>query len=160
VLYPQLLGDDFERLPRALRDFHTRPGGDRACGVAEVRHSAGMLARLLGFPAPGESIPVQLQVIAGENEEVWVRRFGSSVRRSVQRREGALLVETAGPVRVFFRVWVAENEMRFQSERVRLWIIPRPLRIVAFARGAGEGWEFDVRIRHIGGYRGSMKPVR
>ncbi|HTM50429.1 MAG TPA: hypothetical protein VL285_17165 [Bryobacteraceae bacterium] len=159
MLYPQLLGDDFDRLPRALRDFHTRPGGARASGVADVRHSAGRVARLLGFPAPGERIPAELQVIAGENEEVWVRRFGTAVRKSVQRREGALLVETAGPVRVFFRVWVVENEMRFQSERVRLWIIPLPLRIDAYARGAGEGWEFDVQIRRVGGYRGSMKPV-
>jgi hypothetical protein len=158
VLYPQLLKDDFERLPRALREFHSRPGGCRASGTVAVRHVSGLLARLLGFPASGDHIPAQLEVISSEKEEVWIRRFGGVVRKSVQTRSGDLLLEKAGPVRVFFRLLAGDGELRFESERVLLWMIPVPLRVAARARGGDSGWEFEVTIAHVGSYRGSMLP--
>ena len=158
MLYPQLLKGDFERLPRALREFHSRPGGGRASGTVCVRHVSGLLARLLGFPASGDNIPAQLEVISGENEEVWIRRFGSVVRKSIQTRSGDLLLEKAGPVRVFFRLLAAGGELRFKSERVFLWMIPIPLRVEARARGAESAWEFEVTVAHVGSYRGSMLP--
>ena len=95
MLYPQLLKGDFERLPRALREFHSRPGGGRASGTVAVRHEIGWLARLLHFPAPGNNIPVHLEVVSGENEEVWIRNFGGAVRKSIQSRAGDLLLERA-----------------------------------------------------------------
>ena len=159
MLYPQLLQGDFEKLPRALREFHSRPGGGRASGTVTVRHEIGLLARLLGFPAPGDNIPVQLEVVSGENEEVWIRSFGGVVRKSIQSRSGDLLLERAGPVRVFFRVLADETEMRFESQSARLWMIPLPLRVRATARGIESGWEFEVTVARVGSYRGSMIPL-
>ena len=93
-----------------------------------------------------------------------MKRCGSAVSEGwrgnpSKRREGDLLVESAGPVRIFFRVRADEDEMRFESQRALLWSIPLPLRIEAWARGAGAGWEFDVSVRHAGGYRGTMAPL-
>ena len=64
MLYPRLLRDDFEKLPKALRLFHSAPGGGRASGTATIRHASGLLARLLGFPPSGENVPLQLEVVA------------------------------------------------------------------------------------------------
>jgi hypothetical protein len=69
-----------------------------------------------------------------------------------------LLLEKAGPVRVFFRLLSADGELRFESERMLLWMIPIPLRVEARARGGESEWEFEVTVAHVGSYRGSMVP--
>jgi hypothetical protein len=48
--------------------------------------------------------------------------------------------------------------MEFRSVGARLSGIPLPLRVAATVRGAGAGWEFEVRIAYIGSYRGTMEP--
>jgi hypothetical protein len=158
VLYRQLLKSDFERLPPALREFHSRPGGGRASGTVSVRHISGLLAWLAGFPASGDNIPAQLEVVSGDNEEVWIRSFGGAVRKSIQRLSGDLLLEIAGPVRVFFRVRVDDRGMRFESQRVLLWMIPMPVRVRARAGGGESAWDFEVEIARVGSYRGCMTP--
>jgi hypothetical protein len=160
VLYPQLLDGDFARLPRALREFHSTPGGGRASGTAAVRRENELLARLAGFPQSGENIPLELQVVAGENKEVWTRRFGGTVLRTIQRRKDNLLLETFGPVRMLFRLFADETGMHFECRRVCLWAIPLPLRVEARARGDESSWEVEVTIRRIGSYRASLVPVR
>jgi hypothetical protein len=126
VLYARLLKADLERLPGALRDFHSRPGGGRA---------------------------------SGENEEVWTRRFGACVRRSVQRQHRGLLLETAGPIRLLFRVLADDSGMRFECRGVRFWIIPLPVRAEGKASGDDSSWEFEVTVGRVGSYWGaSLRP--
>ena len=158
MLYPQLLQRDFENLPRALRDFHSRPGGGTASGTVDVRRVSGWLGGLVGFPPSGNAIPLQLQVIATGNREVWIRRFGETVLRTLQRPEGDLLLETLGPVRVFFRIFADHSGMRFQSQRARLWMFPVPLRIQARIWGTDSSWEFQVNVACVGSYRGMVVP--
>jgi len=160
MLYPQLLNGDFARLPRALREFHSTPGGGRAAGTVVVRRDNDLLAQLAGFPPSGENIPIELEVVASEDTEVWTRRFGDVVLRTLQRREGDLLLETFGPVRMFFRLRADESGMRFECLRARCWAMPLPLGVQATARGGEFSWEVDVTIPHIGSYQGVMAPVR
>lgn len=159
MLYPQLLLDDFAKLPSVLRDFHSAPGGSKASGTVTVRHVNHWLARMAGFPPSGDNIPLQVDVDAGDDEEVWTRRFGAAVLRSVQSRHGDLLVEAVGPVRVFFRVSADPAGMRFESERARFWKIPLPLRIRAEARGNRSSWNIEVTVRGVGWYRGVVTPT-
>jgi hypothetical protein len=159
VLYPQLLERDFERLPRALREFHSRPGGGRATGRVAVRHASSLVARLVGFPPCGDNISMQLEVVASENKEVWIRRFGDRVLKSVQRQEGRLLEEAIGPVRVLFRVLADESGLRFESQGAHLWRMRLPLRVEAQARGDESSWELEVTVAHVGSYRGAMIPM-
>jgi hypothetical protein len=159
VLYPQLLGHDFEKLPRALRDFHSVPGGGSASGTASVRRTRGWLAGMVGFPPSGDGIPVGLQVVASESQEIWIRRFGVTELRTVQRREGDLLLETVGPLRIYFRVFADPTGMRFQSQSARLWIVPILLRIEARVWGNDSSWEFQVTVAGVGSYRGTMVPT-
>ena len=146
-------------MPKALRDFHQAPGGGRAEGVVTIRH-AGILARLAGLPGAGDSVPMRLEVKEKEHSEVWIRHFGTAVRRSIQWSRGHLLIESAGPLRVSFRITGDESGMRFQSISARLWGIPVPLRINATERGTESAWTFEVTVRGIGGYRGEMVQVR
>lgn len=160
MLYPELLKSDFDRLPQALREFHSAPGGGRARGTASVRHSSGLLARLAGFPPEGGNVPLQLEVLASENQEVWIRRFGETVLKSVQRQSGGLIAESFGRLKILLRVTVEDSRMRFVSEGVRWWIIPLPLSVMATEWGDEAHWEFDVNVLGLGSYRGMMGPAR
>ena len=112
----------------------------------------------MGFPPAGEALPLRLEVIAGRSQEAWMRRLGSSVLRTIQWREGDLLVESFGPVRVFFRVSADPSGMRFSSQRARLWGIPMPVRVEAESCGNGSSWEFSVDVKGVGSYRGLATP--
>jgi hypothetical protein len=164
VLYRKLLPRDFDLMPAALRAFHSAPGGGSATGTVEVRRETGWLARLIGFPPTGRGIPLRLQVIAKDDQEVWIRRFGEVVLQSRQRREGELLVESMGPVRIFFRIFADRTGMRFQSQRARLWILPIPFRVEAQVWGTDSSWDFRVAVAgggwDIGWYRGAVAPAR
>jgi hypothetical protein len=156
MLYPQLLDGSFEKLPQALREFHSRPEGGKASGAVSVRHASALFARLVGFPPRGDNIPLQLEVVAGENSEVWIRRFGGVVLRTTQRREGNLLLEMFGPVRMLFRLLADERGMRFECQRARLWGIPLPLRVEARVWGDATSWEVEVTVGGVGSYHGAM----
>ncbi len=156
MLYPQLLEGDFDKLPRALRLFHSAPGGGSASGTVTVRHVRSWLARLTGFPPSGEGIPLKLQVIASEGREIWIRDFGGAELRTVQRREGDLMLETSGPVRLTFRLRADERGIRLHLLRARFWFVPIPLRIEAHAWGTDTSWEFEVIVAGVGSYRGTM----
>ncbi len=160
MLYPDLLKGDFQRLPLALQEFHSAPGGAKGQGTATVRHANRLLAWLAGFPPEGENIPLQLEVVAAENHEVWIRRFGDTVLKSVQRRSGGLVEESFGPVKILLRVTADDSRMRLVSESVRWWIIPLPLGVTATEWGDGTHWEFDVNVRGLGSYRGVIGPAR
>lgn len=159
MIYRALLEDDFEKLPPALRRFHGAAGTRRATGSATVRHESALLAWLVGFPAAGDRVPLALDVSATEDEETWTRWFGGAMRRSTQRRSGGLLMETAGPLRIGFRISADEGGIRFESRQARLWGIPIPLRVEAMARGGDRSWEVEVRVAHVGWYRGAMTPA-
>lgn len=159
MIYQQLLKADFEKMPLVLREFHAAAGERYATGKVAIRHERHWLARLVGFPAEGTDIPVRLHVSAAENDEVWSRWFGNSMRRSVQWASGDVLVEKAGPVRVYFRIFADSTGMRFESKTARFWGIPLPLRMNAWARGHGSSWEVEVTIAHIGSYRGIVAPA-
>jgi hypothetical protein len=156
VIYPQLLRSDFEKLPPVLRDFHAVAGHRHASGRVSVRRTSAWAA-ILGFPPAGDNLPAQLDVFATDDREVWTRQFGRVLRRSRQWIQGEHLVEAAGPVRVTFRVFLSGESMEFESVGARLLGIPLPLHVSATVRGAGAGWEFEVRIAAIGSYRGVME---
>jgi hypothetical protein len=156
VIYRELLEGDFEKLPAVLRLFHSAPGQRCATGTLSIRRQSAFLAWLVGFPPEGEDVPVRLDVVATENEEIWTRSFGGLVRSSKQWAARGLLVEEAGPVRVAFQIRSCQGGMSFESQRVRVWRIPVPLRIVAAVYGGETCWEVEVTIAHVGSYRGVM----
>lgn len=156
MIYRALLEDDFEKLPAVLRLFHSAPGQRCATGTLSITRQSAFLAWLVGFPREGEHVPVRLDVVATEDEETWTRRFGSVVRSSTQWAAGGLLMEEAGPVRIAFQVRACQGGMSFESRWARVWGIPIPMRIEVAVRGGETSWEVEVRIAHVGSYRGAM----
>ena len=160
MLYREILQGDFDKLPSSLRKFHASPTGGRASGTVVVEHVNRWLAALIGFPRAGE-LPLELQVVVQGNEEIWIRKFGGVERRTLQRRQGDLLLETAGPVRILFRLVADQTGMRFQLQRARFWIVPIPLRIEAYAYAWADeaSWSFKVTVAGVGSYAGTMVPA-
>ena len=159
MLYPQLLSDEFHRLPRSLREFHSAPEGGRAAGTVIVSHQRGWLARMVGFPPAGDQVPFEIDVMARQNGEVWTRRFGDFAIETSQQLDGNLLLETIGSLQVHFRVTADQTGMHFESQRARWHAIPLPVSIRAEVRGDDSSWAFSVTVAHVGCYRGAVKPI-
>lgn len=159
MLYPQLLNDDFDRLPRSLREFHSAPGGGRAAGTVIVSHRWGWLARMVGFPPAGDQVPFEIDVRARQDGEVWIRRFGDFTIESAQQRKGGLLLETIGSLQLFFHVTADDAGMHFESLRAMWHMIPLPVRIRSEVRGDECSWAFSVTVAHVGCYRGAARPI-
>ncbi len=158
MIYRALLEQDFEKLPPVLRVFHSAPGQRHAAGTMSIRRHSAFLAWLVGFPPEGEQVPVNLDVLATEDQETWTRSFGGTVRSSTQWAAGGFLVEKAGPLCIAFQIRASEDSLTFESRRAKVWGIPVPVRIEASARGGETSWEVEVKIAHVGSYRGVMIP--
>ena len=157
MIYPRLLGADFDKLAPVLREFHSGRSGGRARGIASVRHANRLLARVAGFPPVCDRLPTCLDVQADGDREVWVRMYGETPRRSVQYCERGLLVEEVGPVRLEFRVFVEGADLRMESSSVRWRSVPVPVRVRAVERANGAGWKFEVSVSGVGDYDGVME---
>jgi hypothetical protein len=59
-------------------------------------------------------------------------------------------------VRVYFQVFADRAGIRFESRRVRLCMIPLPLRVMAYAHGDESSWTFEVTVARIGSYQGAV----
>ena len=53
----------------------------------------------------------------------------------------------------------AGERIRFEPPRVASCSNSSPLRMNAWARGAGSSWEVEVTIQHVGSYRGTVTPA-
>jgi hypothetical protein len=157
VIYPQLLKTDFDRMPAILRDLHTRRGTLRAAGSVTVQHHHPRLARLLRFFPAGET-SAALEVHAHDDREVWIRRFGKSIRRTVQTCDSGMLRESFGLLKIWFLLSADETGMRFSAHHARLCGVPAPIRVEAVTRAHGDAsWEFEVKVHGLASYRGVME---
>jgi hypothetical protein len=153
TLYHRVIGDDFERLPIVLREFHSRANGGEARGVVKVMRGRGWLqncaAWALRLPPVGERVAVTLQVRTIGEREIWIRCFNGQRVETTQWQEGEYLVEQAGPLRFVFRVEANEEEMRFHFAHNKIGNLKLPfplLRVNATARGDGAKWHIQVMI--------------
>lgn len=158
-----LLGDDFARLPVAVRRVHALAGSLDTAGRADVAVTRGMtaalLCRLAGLPAAGRDVPVTVAFHAdGHLREFWQRRFGdrryaSKVRAGDPRAPG-LLVEQFGPFALEFRLELRGEASaahlcwslvgcRLLGVRLPRWARPR---ISCAERGDGERFRFDIDV--------------
>lgn len=174
-LYRRILGEAFATLPEPVRTMHDLSGDKRVAGRAEVERGTGLPARLIaaliGFPAAGRDVPVEVTFRVRDGIETWRRRFAgrafSSTQRAGRGRSEGLLEERFGPVRVGLALVLEGDRLRLVVRRWSLLGLPMPR---ALAPG-GEAWEtaaegrfrFHVEIRHpwaglIVRYRGWLAP--
>jgi NAD(P)-dependent dehydrogenase (short-subunit alcohol dehydrogenase family) len=146
-LYARVMGEDFGRLPRAVRAMHEvlRDGG--AGGRAVVGRGRNPLARLvaalLRFPPEGEH---RLHVTFAERQGVerWTRDFSGRRFSSRLSARGGGLEERFGPFSFAFRLPVEEAGLAMEMTGWRLGPLPLPLALAP--RTPAREWEEDGRF--------------
>jgi Domain of unknown function (DUF4166)/Saccharopine dehydrogenase NADP binding domain len=173
-LYQRILGDAWQALPAPLRAMHQCASRQVAAGEADVVRGQSPLARLaafvIGFPAAGQRVPVQVEFAPGAGGERWTRTFAGRSFTSFQSEgRGAsahLLRERFGALTFDLALVVEAAKLCLVVRRWSLWGLPLPLVLAP----AGDSYEtviddrfhFHVEIRHrliglIVGYRGWLE---
>ncbi len=170
-LYKRVLGDSFERLPKAVRDLHLLCGDAGAQGSATVTRGTNIVARLISaiirFPEAGEH-QLHLEFREDHGREKWIRDFSGRRFHSVLAEVDGHLTERFGPLRFTFDLPVSEQGLEMQITRWTAFGIPMPMmlapRVKASETQDGEDFIFDVAmalplIGDLVHYKGRLRSI-
>jgi NAD(P)-dependent dehydrogenase (short-subunit alcohol dehydrogenase family) len=153
-LYARVMGEDFGRLPPAVRALHLVNGDLAASGMAEVIRGKGLatrlLCRIMGFPAAATEVPVSIWMREEGGVETWRRDFGGAAFSSRLAQRGGLLTERFGPIRFGFSLRREADGLTMDF--ARWWLGPLPMPRFLMPRGtareyeAGGRFHFDVPV--------------
>jgi hypothetical protein len=142
------MGDDFARLPPAVRDMHVPAGSTLAEGRATVTRGTNPLARIVariaGFPPAGQDVPVSVRFLERDGRETWVRQFGASSFSTELSQMGGLMVERFGVLRFGFELRGAPEGLSMHLRR--LWFGPIPMPLAFGPKGVAQESERDGRF--------------
>jgi hypothetical protein len=154
-LYRRVLGADFAVLPPRVRDLHDLDGRRVWTGRASVTRGTSLASRIAaaiaGLPpeAPDQALTVTFET-AGSTE-IWSRRFGSSLFRSVQYARGVSLHERVGPTTFVFTPLASGEGLALRLDGFRVLGVPLPRFLhpdVCTSEREREGrYEFEVEAR-------------
>ena len=154
-LFPRLLGENYCKLPGALRAVHDSGGTLLLAGRADIDRRAGWLAwlicALMGLPKPGRDVVVTVEFIRQGLSEVWKRRFGGRHYRSTMT-PGAHgeLVEHFGPFTLVFSVRAEADRLVLDLQACSLLGISLPdflcPRCLAEEREENGRFVFDIPL--------------
>lgn len=174
-LFQRILGPDWERLPAAVRRFHSGGGYERFSGLASVERGTGWyergLAAVFGFPQAGDAVSVSVTIERrGVDTEIWERNFAGRRYRSHQTASA-----TMGHALERMGVFTFELALPFDGDAVtypvrRAWLLglPWPSRLLPrsetreFERDGR--YQFDISLYApltdalIVSYRGWLEP--
>lgn len=171
-LYRRVMGEDFDRLPAAIRAMHEVAGELNATGEARIERGRNPIGRLIAwlssFPAAGTRISLHVRMSEDDGVETWTRTFDGHRMRSELSARGDRLVERFGPYRFGFVLRAAPDALEMDLDR--WWCgplpLPRALAPKSPAREYVEGrrFHFDVPIAlpligTVVRYRGWLDPV-
>lgn len=171
--YRTTLGPAMDDLPQAVQAFHSHPG--TWSGTADVTAGTTWLgriaARILGFPPPGQDVPVTVTITAEGPLERWTRHFGthrlSTTQIAGMGRMAGLVVERFGPLAVGLALVVEDGHLRVIPRRATAFGLPVPRWALpgghVYETQDGEAFVFHVAVTlpglgHIVTYRGSLTP--
>ncbi|MEM7469972.1 MAG: DUF4166 domain-containing protein [Pseudomonadota bacterium] len=176
TLYEKILGADFESLPTPVRNFHARREEHRYTGRAIVERGRNPISRIvcaiIGFPKPGDGVPVEVTIVPTPQGEQWTRNFAgkrfSSFQAAGSGPNDGLIVESFGPVRVALALKVDDNKLRLLPERWSAFGVPLPPFLLpggdTFETQKDNVFHFHVEITApliglIVSYEGTLTPV-
>jgi hypothetical protein len=129
-LYRRLLGERFERLPAQVQELHDVVDTSVWTGRADVERGHSPLSRavatLLRLPPAGRDLPLEVIFMPDGGTELWTRRFGDAVFRSVQYARAGLLRERVGPSTFIFALETSADGLGLKLEGMRLLGVPLP----------------------------------
>lgn len=108
-IFAHLLGERYDEIPQAIRDFHNTPcilwqGQAKAGGATHFM--ANLMRKVMGFPQPSDNLPITVNVYyTDEGEECWTRRFGDTEFSSIlalDKNNPQQMYERFGPVKQYF----------------------------------------------------------
>lgn len=190
-LYRRVLGSAWDALPEPVRALHDLETGAAFAGAARVERGllGGWIADAIGFPRPGEALPLRVELTACDRVETWTRDFAGARFTSTQvagtGADKGLLVERFGPLEFLLGLKVegadgtvdrdgnalspAGTRLRLVVRGWRAWGIGLPRFLApfsdAFEQADEQGrFRFHVEISHplvglIVRYRGWLEPA-
>lgn len=129
-LYKRLLGARYETLPARVCELHDLTGPSVWVGRADVERGASLIARigavLTSLPPAGADQPLRVSFEPNGDTEIWQRRFGHSVFRTVQFAHGDLLCEYVWPVTFLFALVPSADGLALRLQGLRVLGLPLP----------------------------------
>jgi len=162
------MGPAFDNLPAEVQRFHSLRGrwtldGRVTIFGAQTRIGA-LLCWVMGLSGATAEAPMQFQLSADPEREVWTRCFPGRRMRSTMSEANGHLVESLGPLRLYFRLEASGDRLVMHLERMHAAGVPCPRPLMALIRAQETGdsgrLHFDVqaslpllgRIVHYRGY--------
>lgn len=153
-IYRQVLGENFERLPQAVREFHSVMGGWRYSGHVAIDGPENILGKIIawcsGLPVMSTEQDFEFSIRADASGETWRRRFPDGDMVSRLRVVDGCLVEQLGIFQLRFRLEAAEDRLSMKIERITAFGIPCPRilfpQVSAKERGSGDRFHFDIEM--------------
>jgi hypothetical protein len=172
-LFAAAMQDDFAVLPDLVRTIHDRArcfSASGRCDVDQGRHPiARLIAALFHLPPSGRDLPVTVKFLTRGGCEVWERRFGDRLLKSVLHRadQSECVVERFGPAA--FTIHLRRDGARLHYDVVAGRVLGVPLPKALLPRSettemvADGVFRFDVCLSLPGlgllaHYRGWLKP--
>ena len=176
ALFARAIGPDFDALPAPIRALHEALGvslwrGECRCD-GPANPLAGLVGRMIGFPARSGVAPVEISIDADGRRSIWRRRIGPARFKSVlfNPRAGGRMTERFGLVSVELGLHRQDDRLIYEVVGWRLGPIPLP-RVLAPRTRTHEAvdaqgrFTFDVEIGlpllgHVVHYRGWLIPAQ
>ncbi len=170
-LFRRLLGSAWRSLPQGIAKAHECTDRITLRGRATIVRGRSLVARavawICGFPLSAEHVPVTVEMLARDGEEVWRRDFdGHRFTSVLSEGSGAwssLLVERFGPFRFGIALVLEDDKLRYVVRRWSFAGLPMPAALrprgTTFESLEDRRFRFDVEIRlplvgHVVTYRG------
>jgi hypothetical protein len=129
-LYRRLLGARFDELPPRVAELHDVTGVSVWKGRSDVERGRSLACRLVatlfGLPPAGHGQPLEVTFTPDGGTELWTRRFGDAVFRSLQYERRGLLCERVGPSTFVFALVTSPDGMALKLKGVRFLGVPLP----------------------------------
>jgi hypothetical protein len=151
-LYRRVLGATFDVLPARVRELHDLRGPAVWCGEASVERGRSLLSRvaaaITGLPPAGTDQPLRVTFEPVGTSEIWSRRFGRVLFRSIQYERDGFLVERVGPATFVFTAVASTEGLALRLEGFRALGVPLPRwlhpTVCTFEREHDGRYEFEV----------------
>ena len=133
-LFRQVLADAWMKLPPEIRDLHTIKNKKRFKGQATVSRGrslvAGVVARLVGFPATSDDVAVTVDIQRIGDKEKWTRDFnGHTFSSEISVGKGyfsQLICERFGPFKFGMALVLDHPTLHYVTRRWTFFGIPMP----------------------------------
>jgi len=170
-LYRRLLDNAYAQLPPPIQAMHDLTDTLVAEGIATIERGRGVVARVIaavmGFPPPGNDVPIKVQFTLRDGREIWRRDFADhrfvSTQEEGRGRFERLLCERFGASAFGIALLRESGRLRLVIPRWSVFGIPLPRTLAPFGNvyeSAEDGrFHFHVEINMpligpIAGYRG------